>query len=271
MITNGQRKKLGKERLQRVIDVCRSVEKGLDPFIIDIDDIITVVREYFPDWDLPEELCLDAEAIHQLSSVIELQSDWVKRRSTSLYTDPFLLEEKIQLLSKEEIVKLFLKAWDPIVELEQMSFHSLTQSLNYWASLLPLSERWQIIAPLKVDAGATTREELIKQRIFVEKTFSETLEAFWEELKKKIDGEGRIRYWDFIGADTYLKTIERAYMTSFLVTYGYATLEIFRLEEEIFIKPFKKQRSLLGKKQRNSIPISINIEDWRKWRESKQE
>ena len=271
MITNGERKKLGKERLQRVIDICRSVEKGLDPFIIDIDDVITVVREYFPDWELPEELCLDAEAIHQLSSVIELQSDWVKHRSTSLYTDPFLLEEKIQLLSNEEIVKLFLKVWDPIVELEQISFHSLTHSLNYWENLLPLSERWQIIAPLKVDTGATTREELIKQRIFAEKTFSEQLEAFWEELKQKIDEDGRIRYWDFIGADTYLKTVERAYMTSFLVTYGYATLEIFHLEEEIFIKPFTKQRSLLGKKQRNSIPISINIEDWRQWRESKKE
>ena len=271
MITNGKRKTRGKERLQRVIDLCRSVEKGVDPFIINIDDVITVVREYFPDWELPEELCLDAEAIHQLSSVIELQSDWVKHRSTSLYTDPFLIEKKIQLLSSEEIVTLFLKAWEPIVELEQISFHSLTQSLHYWKDLLPLSERWQMIPPLKVDTGATTREELIKQRIFAEKTFSDKLEAFWIELKKKVNEESRIRYWDFIGADTYLKTIERAYMTSFLVTYGYATLEIFQLEEEIFIKSFKKQKSLLGKKQKKSVPISVNIEDWRKWRESKQE
>ena len=37
-------------------------------------------------------------------------------------------------------------------------------------------------------------------------------------------------------ADTYEETVQRAFITSFLVTYGYATLEIDQLEEEIFIK-----------------------------------
>jgi hypothetical protein len=269
----GQRKKrLGKERLQHVIDLCKSVEeRGLNPFIVEVDDIIEVVQEHFPEWELPEELCLDAEAIHQLSSVIKLQSDWVRHRSTSLYTDPFLLEEKIRQLNKEEVVNIFLEAWKPIVELEQITPYSLTQAIKYWRDLLPLSERWQISSPLKIETGTVTREELVEQRILSNKVFSEELEALWKDLKQSVDEEGRIRYWDFIGADTYSKTIDRAYMTSFLVTYGYAILEIYRLKEEIYIKPLKKPKPLIEMKHEISFPISISVEEWMKWKESKQD
>jgi len=261
-------KKLGRERLQRIIDLCRSVEeRGLDPFIVDVEDLIAVVREYFPQWDLPEDLCLDAETIHQLSSVIKHQSDWVKHRSTSLYTDPFLLEEKIRRLGGGELASLFIRAWNPIVEMEQLSLRGLAEALSYWQSLLPLNERWAKTIPSEREMGAATREELIKQRIMAEKAFSEELEALWTELKERAGKEGKIRYWDFIGADNYEETVERAYMTSFLVTYGYATLEIHRLEEEVFLKPFEKPESLVGKKEVVSVPFSIGEEDWRKWKE----
>jgi len=266
------RKKLGSERLQRVIDLCKSIEdRGLDPFIVDVDDILTVVREYFPEWELPEELCLDAEAVHKLASVIKLQSDWVKHQSTSLYTDPFLLEEKIRRLSKEEVANLFLEVWHPIVELEQISPHSLAEAIKYWQNLLPISDRWLKVSPLETEAGATTREELIKQRILAEKAFSEELEMFWEELKRKVSDSGKIRYWDFVGADTYSETIKRAYITSFLVTYGYATLELHRLEEEIFIKPFEKPAPVFGKEQLISVPVSISVEEWMRWKRGEQD
>ena len=269
MSSKRKSKKLGSEHLQRVIDLCKSVEeRGLDPFIVDVDDIIAVVRKYFPEWKLPQELCLDAEAIHHLASVIKLQSEWVKHQSTSLYTDPFLLEEKIRRLGKEELAELFLEAWHPIVELEQISPHSLAEALKYWQSLLPISERWLKTGYLEMETGATTREELVKLKIIADKAFSEELEVFWEELKQRVGGEGKILYWDFIGADTYSETIKRAYMTSFLVTYGYATLEVHRLEEEIFVKPFEKPKSMLGKKQVISIPVSVSFEEWMKWKEA---
>jgi len=251
--------------------MCKSVEeRGLDPFNVDVDDIIAVIQKYFPEWESTEELCLDAEAIHQLASVIKLQGDWVKHRSTSLYTDPFLLEEKIRKLSREELASLFLEAWHPIIELEQISLHSLAEAMKYWQGLLPLSERWLKTGFLEVETGATTREELVKLRILAEKTFLEELEVFWEELKQRVGGEGKIRYWDFIGADAYSETIKRAYVASFLVTYRYATLEVHPLEEEIFIQPFEKPKSMLGKKQTISIPVSISFEEWAKWKEGKQ-
>jgi len=238
--------------------------------MVDVEDIIGVVRELFPVWERPEEFSLDAEAVHSVASVIWLQSSWVKHRSTTLYTDPFLLGEKIRRLGKEEIANVFLKAWHPVVELEQITSHSLAEAMKYWEGLLPIGERWQRTAPLKTETGTMSREEMIKQRLLLEEAFTKELEALWGELKQRTGGKARIPYWDFVGAETYSETIKRAYMTSFLVTYGYATLEAYPLEEEMYLKPFEKPVSTLGKRQAFSVPVSVSVEEWMKWREEKQ-
>ena len=270
MQSKRERSKTGREKLQRIIETCKSVEdRSLDPFLIDVDEIISTVKEYFPEWEIPDDLCLDAETIHRLASVIKLQSEWVRHRSTSLYTDPFLLEEKLNRLGKEEIVEVFVSAWHPIVEFEQISLHSLAEAFRYWESLLPLKERWKEFPPAEFERSLATREELIRQRILRDKAFSEELETFWQELKNQVEtkGEnGKIHYWDFVGAETYDETVHKAFMTSFLVTYGYATLEIHPLEEEIFIKPYERQTAKIGKKQLVSIPIAVSAEDWMKWK-----
>jgi hypothetical protein len=153
--------------------------------------------------------------------------------------------------------------------MEQISPYSLIEAIKYWQALLPLDERWTKTGALKTELGSTTRNALIAQRILAEQAFAEELETFWQELKQKAGKEGKILYWDFVGADTYEETSKRAYMTSFLVTYGYATLEIHRLEEETFIVPFSKPRSLVGEKQVVSVPVSVSYEEWKQWRNSK--
>lgn len=263
-------KKQNGERIQRIIELCKSVEeRGIDPFSLDVDDIIATLRQFFPGWESSEEMAMDAEAIQCLASVIENQGDWVKYRSTSLYTDPFLLEEKIRKLSKENVADIFMHVWNPVVEMEQLSLSYLSNAIEYWNSLIPINERLQRDDPTIVEAEVTTREELMKLRILAEKTFREELEAFWEELKSKTVENDRILYWNFVGAKTFDETLKRAYMISFLVTYGYATLEIKPLEEETFIIPFKEPRSELDNDSVISVPISISFDEWKNWREGK--
>jgi hypothetical protein len=263
-------KKLGTEKLQRIIEMCIAIENHkVDPFLLDVNDIIKVVKEYFPQWENPDEFNLDSEAIHHLASVIKLQSEWVKHRSTSLYTDPFLLEEKITQAGREEMIGVFLKAWHPLVELEQLSLHSLAEAMRYWETLVPLKERWRELAVPEVAMGVASRDELIKQRILGDTVFSEELETFWQELKAKVKEKGqkgRILYWDFVGGETYEETVQRAFLTSFLITYGYATLEIYRLEEEMFIRPFEKQSANIATQQAISIPIAVTHDNWQKWK-----
>jgi hypothetical protein len=273
VLVEKRHEKRGRERLQRIIEMCRSIEeRSLDPFLIDVDENIETIRECFPEWEIPEDLCLDAQTLHWLASIIKLQSEWVKHRSTSLYTDPFLLEEKIRGMEKTEIINTFGKVWHPTVELEQISFHSLSEAIRYWESLVPMEERWKENSPTETRPGSTTQEELVRLGIMKGKAFSEELESFWEELKRLVSerGEkGKTRYWDFVGAFSYEDTVDRAFMTSFLVTYGYATLEIHPLEEEMFIVPYEKPMVRTAKTQLVSIPIGVSFEDWSMWKEGK--
>jgi len=270
MQSKKEREKVGREKLQRIIETCKSIsDRSLDPFLVDVKENISIAKEYLPEWEIPEDLCLDAETIHQLASVIKLQSEWVRHRSTSLYTDPFLLEEKLARMPKEQVVETFLKAWHPTIELEQISLHSLAEAIRYWEGLLPLKERWKEFPSAETERGLATREELVQQRILREKAFSEELDTFWQQLKEKVKekgAEGKILYWDFVGAETYDETVDRAFMTSFLITYGYATLEIHPLEEEMFIKPYEKPETKIGNKQLISIPIAVAVEDWARWK-----
>lgn len=263
-----ERKNVGREKLKRIIEMCMAIENNaVDPFLLDVDAIIRVIKEYFPQWEQADELNLDAETLHHLASVIKIQSEWVKHRSTSLYTDPFLLEEKITQASKEEMIRVFLEAWHPLIELEQLSLQSLAEASRYWETLLPLKERWPEIAVPEVAREIIGRDELIRQRILGDRVFSEELECYWQELKEKErTHEGKIPYWNFIGAETYEKTVQRAFLASFLITYGYATLEIYPLEEEVFIKSFEKPLTKIGTQQSISIPIAVTYENWQKWK-----
>jgi hypothetical protein len=268
--SNKEQKKFGREKLQRIIEMCMAIENHtVDPFLLNVDDVIKVVKEYFPQWEEADELNLDSEAIHHLASVIKLQSEWVKNRSTSLYTDPFLLEEKIVQSGKEEMVNVFLRAWHPLVELEQLSMHSLAKAMWYWDGLVPIKERWLDLAVPEIDMGIASRDDLIKQGILGDKFFSEELEAYWHELKMKVKKkgtDGKTFYWDFIGADTYKETVKRAFMASFLISYGYATLVIRPLEEEVFIKPFEKPNTKIQSQQSVSVPIAVTYDIWQKWK-----
>ena len=269
-----EQKKLGKEKLERIIDMMKGIESHtVDPFLLNVDEIIRIVQEYFPNWDQPEEINLDAEAIHHLASVIKLQSEWVKQRSSSLYTDPFLLEAKINQQGKREMTEVFLQAWHPILEMEQVTLSSLADAMRYWDTLVPLKERWEQPAVTEVATGTATRDELIDQSILRDEAFSTELDRYWQELKTKTQQkgtEGKLFYMDWVSADTYQETVQRAYITSFLVTYGYASLEINTLEEEIFVCPLAEPGAKLSK-QAVSVPITLTFEDWQKWKRGEKD
>lgn len=274
MQSGKENKKLGREKLERIIEMCIAIEnRVVEPFTLNVDEIIKVVKEYFPHWEHPDELKLDAETLHHLATVIKMQSEWVTQRSTSLYTDPFLLEEKIHQINKQDMIDVFLAAWSPLVEFEALNLHNLAQGLLYWDALPPIGDRWRDIDVSEVEMGSVSRDELVKQQVLGDREFSLELECFWQELKDKVSEkslDGKVAYWDFIGGDTYEETIGRAFLTSFLITYGYATLEIDRLEETIFIVSFKKQIDEVTTEQSTSVPIAVSCDDWKRWKRGEQ-
>lgn len=258
-----------REDLQRIIDLCRSIElKGLDPYLVEVDDLIKVIKDHFPAWRKPEDLCLDTEALNHIASVVRMQGEWVKRRATTLYRDPFMIEEKIRSLPIDRLVEIFLEAWRPIVELEQLTLKGFNEALKYWGDLPPISERWQKTGYTKVDTKPVTKEEVIREGLLSSEPFIAELEKMWLELKDAASKDGRVNYWDFITSDTYEKTARRAYLASFLITYGYARLEIHPLEEKIFISP-NEEPTQLKESEFISFPITISFEEWKRWREKR--
>ena len=141
--------------------------------------------------------------------------------------------------------------------------------MDYWKDLLPLDVRWSKNWPASVELGRSSLDEAVKMGLISEEDFSSEIDNLWKELKAKLSGAQRMLYWDFIGSDTYQKTISRAMLTGFLVSYGYARLYVDRIEEEIYIAAYEDQ--IVGPPQNStsSVPVLVDYEEWRKWSEKK--
>lgn len=256
-----------RERLLRIISLCLSVEhKGIDPFEVEVKEILETLRAYLPNWKIFRDFTLDSEAINEISSIIQLQGGWIKHHSSPLYIDPLLIEFKIRMMEPSELVTVFLKSWHPIVKMEQLSQKRTKEAVDYWNKLLSLEDRLTKLPEVSAETGIATLEDLIKSRLVTEKSFESILQSLYEELKKAEKNEGKVSYWKFIQDDTYENTVYRAYLTSYLVTYGYASMEVNPIEEEVFLIPFEEPKKVPMKKQTVSVPISIDYDLWKKVR-----
>ncbi|MDI9644860.1 MAG: hypothetical protein QFX35_06555 [Candidatus Verstraetearchaeota archaeon] len=249
------------EELARIINLCQSIStKSDDPFLVDIPQKLMVLKRLLPKWKLIDELLMDAEAIRELSMMVKLQSDWVKRRASGLFVDPFLVEVKIKLLSKETLANSVLASWHPLVALDQITPERLQQALDYWNSLLPLSQRAQEILPDQ-DSGDRTVEisELIRLRFISDRTFNEEMTRMRQRLVEETKS-GPVDYWKLVLAPTYEETVMNAYNLSFLVSKGLANLIINPVEETIKVEA---SDGCEDRKGGRSVVISISYEKWR--------
>jgi len=265
-----QKSKVSLEDLTRIVEMCKTIErKGVDPFEVNVKSYLEKLKKYLPHWKLLDELLVDAEAINGIASIIKLQSDWIKHRSSSLYIDPIFVELKIRMLDSKTMGEAFLDSWHPAVEIDQIFPQRLKDAVDYWNNLLPLSGRWREDFTVGPSIGSLGIEDLIELKVMSLKDFDERMRELLKELMSELSNNDKIDYWDFVYADTFEETLERAYIVSFILTEGYATLVIDPLEERTFIMPLKEPKRFSSKKMTHSLPITLNYEYWKSLREGK--
>jgi len=95
--------------------------------------------------------------------------------------------------------------------------------------------------------------------------FMRMLESVWSEMKNEYSKSGEVEYWKFALRDSYQETVRRAYLISFLLTYGYARM-LLKKNGRMVLEPYETQK-VEEDHHMVSFPISIGVERWKEWRE----
>lgn len=243
-----------REEIERIISICENIEKrGLDPFTVDVRELLIRLRRMLEENPSLEYYILDAETLYRVAALIAFQHRWLTEKAKALFIDSQLISARLTALDKKTIAQAFLKAWRPIVSLEQLTSQRLQHGMEHFLSLPPRREGrsygWKL-----------TEREMELARLAAEKE-KEEMEAkvrrMYEELLEKAGEAGEIDYWEFISAPSFEETFERAYVLSFLITDGYAEVRRNPLKGEIKLIPNPEKRV---RKAPTSLVISIGGE-----------
>ncbi|MGQ9514314.1 MAG: hypothetical protein ACUVTL_04610 [Thermoproteota archaeon] len=241
------------ESIDRIIQLCIDAESGrADPFSIDVKSNLEKLRILLSLWKTVSQLSKDVEAVYRIALLIRLQEEVVKHRSSLLYADPLLVEIKILASDPKDLARAFLRAWRPIVSMQQVNLEQLRLAYGYWSNLrrLRLDQYDTSSMPSQLDV-----EKLKEMGFISEEIPSQVLEELHRDLVKKCEN-GRINYWDFVSNGDFTSTVKKAVLVSFLVTLGYAELEIEPLENRIWLKP-KLPPGIPKTAEKKSLVISI--------------
>ncbi len=246
----------GRRELKEVIQTCDAIERRkFNPFFLDVKLGVETLREYFPHWEGFEDHCLDAHALNRLSEVVRLQNTQLKFQSSALYAEPEFVAKKFQRMSEKRLAEVFLQSWHPIAELEQLTNETVSAGLDYWNLLLPIQERWKRRAYQRgKNPGRADSETLTGLGIHGEE-IGKQLTGLWNELRQIYTAEPKpVDYWRFVKGPNHQETVKRAYLVSFLVTYGYAQLLLEGEQITLIPKETPSEKPLEGG---TSFPIPI--------------
>ncbi|HZD13195.1 MAG TPA: hypothetical protein VE177_06725 [Candidatus Binatus sp.] len=240
-----------------MIESCQAIEnRRFNPFLLDISEALDILRLHSKEWTELNDHLLDMKALASLAKVVGLQSANLRFQSSTLYVDPSMLREKLRTVTRDQLAEILLLSWHPIVELEQLTVSATKEALEYWSEVVPFSERWKRFHPGPVSLPATAApDELHHLGFLADKAFGRRLDEFWKELKNVTGPRDRIDYWTFVRGRSRSETVSRAQLASFLVTYGYAILDV-EDDEHLVLIP-KDEPSIRKESTPVSFPITI--------------
>ncbi len=250
-----QLKKYTREEVEQIIAICENIEKkGLDPFTVDVKELLEKLRKMLEENPTLEHYTLDAETVYKIATVIALQNKWITEKARSLFIDSQLISSRLLALDKKTIAQAFIKIWRPIISLEQITVQRLNQGLEHFLSLPPRRD-------VKMKRGIFSDKEVELARRAIERereVIEEKMSQLYRELLEKSKMYGEIDYWEFISRENWEETYERAYLTSFLISEGYVEVKRNPLKNELKLIPNEKK---VQRKNVSSLVICLGV--WR--------
>jgi hypothetical protein len=246
----------GRKELKEVIETCDAIERRkFNPFFLDVKLGVQTLREYFPLWEEFQDNCLDAHALNRLSEVVRLQNTQLKFQSSALYAEPEFVAKKFQRMSEKRLAEVFLQSWHPITELEQLTNEAVSAGLDYWNLLLPIQERWKRRDYSRGKNPESADSSTLAGLGIHGEEFQARLITLWKELMRlhKVEN-GPIDYWKFVKVTNHQETVQRAYFVSFLVTYGFASMQLEG--ERIMLLPIEQP---INKPAEGGVSVPIAI------------
>jgi hypothetical protein len=216
----------GRREVREIIEACKAVEeRRFNPFLIDIGGAVQTLRTYYPLWRSLEDYSMDAEALKGLSKVLALQNSQLLYRSSRLYADPEIVSSRIKRLATAKLAEIFLRAFHPVIELEQVTAPIIREALSYWDGMTPYSWRRRSIS-LGGGPRSLSTAELEAMGIAEREGFHEKLKEIEVELRGACL-KGPVEYWSFIRSTAHgrVEILDRIYLVSFLLTSGEASMK----------------------------------------------
>jgi len=245
----------GRRELRELVDTCDAIaDRKFNPFFLDVKLGVETLRQFFPLWKTFEDHCMDAHTLNRLSEVVRLQNTQLKFQSSALYADPEFIVRKVEHMSEKRLVEVLLQSWHPLAELEQLTEETVTHALSYWDTLLPIAERWKKRQSNEGKAPTSISDETLTGLGVHGEEFNKQINRLYEELRIACENGKAADYWTFARRSTYQETVHRAYLISFLITYGFARL---RTEDgNLSLIPIDRPT---GKAAANSISFPIPV------------
>jgi hypothetical protein len=163
--------------------------------------------------------------------------------------DPMLVEFRIKGMSREVLQALTMRCYHPIAMIETMTPARIKEASDYWKQRKKSTdifgkEREYSIEPISFD-------DLYGLNILSREEFERKVRDMQRELKGITSAE----YHDFIRGRNSQETFERAYVLSFLITEGFVSLRVDRLNDRI-------EMTRAGKRGEKSSSVAIPL--WEK-------
>lgn len=205
-----------KEELNYIIEITNSIiQKRIDPFKIDIKELLERLNKIFFKIKDIEEFLMDAEALHGITSVLREQTNELNYKAVFLYSSPEMLLEKIKKMNIVELSNLTLLTLHPLINTSFIDAEALSNALEYWISM-------KVRNVLKERPALSYKEITSKEIQIQEKEILKKIENIYNDLSNKVP----IKISEILKNKSFEERIELLYFISYLIS-----LNKFYIEE----------------------------------------